>query len=72
MRRLIGIQAVERLTGRSRTTIRRYRAAAEIDFPRPVELGPRDLGWFEDEVLAWIETRPRVGPARGASAVPEA
>ena len=68
MRRLIGITEVCRLTGRSRSTVRRYVSCPEIDFPRPVRLGPRDRGWFEDEIVSWIEARPR-GDAddRGAS-----
>ena len=64
MRRLIGIQAVERLTNRSRSTIRRYLATPEIHFPRPVGLGPRDRGWYEDEVRDWIDARPRKPEAR--------
>jgi predicted DNA-binding transcriptional regulator AlpA len=59
MRRFIGIAEVCRLTHRSRSTINRYLRTPAMDFPRPVQLGPRDRGWYEDEVAAWIEYRPR-------------
>jgi hypothetical protein len=26
-------------------------------FPRPIALGPRSVGWIEEEVDAWIEAR---------------
>ena len=57
--RLIGIREVCRRTGRSRGTIRAYLQAPELGFPQPVELGPRDRGWFEHEVEEWINTRRR-------------
>jgi prophage regulatory protein len=27
-------------------------------FPRRVRLGPNTVGWYEDEVQAWLGTRP--------------
>ncbi len=59
MRRLIGIAGVCRRTGRSRSTIKRYLQLPALGFPRPVQLGPRDRGWYEDEIEAWIDARPR-------------
>lgn len=29
-------------------------------FPVAVKLGPRAVGWFEDEVNVWLASRPRV------------
>ncbi len=29
------------------------------EFPRSVVLGRNKIGWYEDEVAAWIEARPR-------------
>ena len=29
------------------------------EFPRSVRLGRNKIGWYEDEVAAWIEARPR-------------
>lgn len=28
-------------------------------FPRPIRIGLRAVGWFEDEILAWVNSRPR-------------
>lgn len=28
-------------------------------FPEPVQIGPNKIGWYEDEVEAWLESRPR-------------
>lgn len=46
---------VEELTGRSYSSIRRDMAVA--GFPRPVQIGPRAIGWRLAEVQAWIESR---------------
>jgi len=40
-----------------------YRAIAAGAFPRPRRLGARSVAWREDEVLEWIETRPKAGLA---------
>ncbi len=64
MRRLIGIAEVCRVTGRSPSTINRYLQSLALGFPRPVQLGPRDRGWYEDEVRDWIDARPRKPEAR--------
>ncbi len=29
------------------------------NFPAPLELGPNSIGWYEDEIDAWLEARPR-------------
>ena len=28
-------------------------------FPEPVQVGPNKIGWYEDEVAAWLDSRPR-------------
>lgn len=28
-------------------------------FPQPVKVSPRFSGWYSDEVLDWVNTRPR-------------
>jgi predicted DNA-binding transcriptional regulator AlpA len=52
------------------------RATKESDFPRPVRIGPRAVCWREDEVLAWVESRPRsdasASPRRPAEKTEEA
>ncbi len=31
----------------------------EDDFPESIQLGPNAIGWYEDEIDAWIDSRPR-------------
>ncbi len=46
---------VEALTGLSRSTI--YQLMADGRFPRPVQLGPRAVGWRQSEIADWIARR---------------
>jgi len=46
---------VESRTGLSRSTI--YAAIEKGSFPRPISLGPRAVGWIEEEIDAWIEAQ---------------
>jgi prophage regulatory protein len=57
-RRIIRLPAVLDKTGSSKSTIRRE----EIDgrFPRRVQTSKNCVGWFEDEVDAYLEALPRV------------
>ena len=55
--RLLGRRKVEEMTDRSRSWI--YDAIEHGDFPKPVRVGVRAVAWHEDEVVAWIESRPR-------------
>jgi len=48
---------VQRVTGLSKATI--WRLVKEGSFPRPVRLGARAVGWRADEVVSWIDSRPR-------------
>ncbi len=47
--------AVEHRTGLSRSTI--YAMMAAGDFPKPILLGRRAVGWTETDITAWIERR---------------
>ena len=58
-RRIIRLRAVRERTSLSRSTIASLEAAGQ--FPRRVELGLRATGWYEDEITAWVESRPRKG-----------
>lgn len=42
-------------TGLRRSTL--YQQIADGQFPKPVHLGPRAVGWLEAEVSAWLEAR---------------
>lgn len=44
-------------TGLGRSTVYKYMAAGI--FPKQIRLGPRCVGWLEEEVLRWIEERAK-------------
>ncbi len=46
---------VERVTGLGRSTI--YDWMAKGEFPAPIKLGGRAVGWPESEIAAWLESR---------------
>jgi prophage regulatory protein len=46
---------VKATTGLSRSTI--YEAMSRGDFPKPIRLGLRAVGWPESEITAWLESR---------------
>lgn len=60
---------VESRTGLSRSAI--YERIQSGDFPRPVNLGAKAVGWVEAEVDDWIARRiaerDQVGSKRGAA-----
>lgn len=53
LRRILRLPKVEELTGRKRSAI--YEGIAAGTFPAPVPLGPRAVGWLEDEIADWQE-----------------
>jgi prophage regulatory protein len=57
IRKVIRWKVVREATGLSRTAINDLEAAN--DFPQRIQLGPRAVGWFEEEVATWIDTRRR-------------
>lgn len=42
-------------TGLGRSSI--YQKIADGEFPEPINLGPRAVGWIADEVETWIQSR---------------
>ncbi len=42
-------------TGLSRSTI--YNLIQKGEFPSQINLGPRAVGWVENEIVDWIEAR---------------
>ncbi|MDC7693471.1 AlpA family transcriptional regulator [Asticcacaulis sp. DXS10W] len=60
-KRIVRLPEVKALTGLSRSTV--YERIREGQFPKPVGLGGRNVGWVEGEVTAWIERR--IAIARG-------
>lgn len=52
---ILRLPAVKARCGLSRSSI--YKRVAEGDFPAPVPLGGRAVGWSEREVSDWIKSR---------------
>ena len=53
--RILKRPEVEARTALSRSTL--YAMMAEGQFPKPVKLGARAVGWVESEIAAWLESR---------------
>jgi prophage regulatory protein len=49
---------VIKMIGLSPVTLWRMEKAG--NFPNRIKLGPRRIGWREDDVNSWIESRPSV------------
>jgi prophage regulatory protein len=54
---------VSQRVGLSAVTIWRLEKAGK--FPSRVQLGPRCVGWKEEEINQWIESRPNVVQVEG-------
>ena len=61
-RKILRAKAVQDATGYSRVQIWRKSRDPNDAFPAPVQLGPPGgaIGWYEDLIVAWLESRPRV------------
>lgn len=55
--RLLRLADVRAATGLSRSTI--YKLMRAGDFPQSVQLTPKLVAWWESEVTAWWQNRPR-------------
>lgn len=53
---IIRKRQVLEITGLKDSTIRRLIDAGE--FPAPIQLGPRCVGFYKSAVLSWINSRP--------------
>mgnify|MGYP005663931563 CR=1 FL=1 len=62
MRNIIGPKQTEKRVGFSRSTMWREEKAGR--FPQRVQISPNRVGWFEDEIDEFIESRPRIGSSR--------
>ncbi len=58
VRRTIRASTVVDATGLNRVTL--WRKIAKGQFPAPVQLSENSIGFYEDEIAAWLESRPRV------------
>jgi prophage regulatory protein len=53
-------------TGLSRSSI--YKRISEASFPSPIRVGPRTMGFVEQEVEDWIQAR--IADSRGTTVQP--
>jgi len=53
--RILRLPSVRQLTCLSTSTL--YAMMARGDFPRPVRLGKRAVGWRESDLQDWLESR---------------
>ncbi len=60
--KILRLPAVKELTGLSRSTL--YLRMSKNEFPAPISLGGRAVGWLEFEVNAWLAQKVEV--SRGA------
>lgn len=58
---ILRLPDVKARTGLSRSTI--YLRISEGNFPKPVSISERAVGWVESEIDQWVETR--ISLARG-------
>lgn len=63
--RILRRQEVESITGLSRSSI--YKAMNAGDFPAPIQLSKRAVGWRQSDVEAWISSRSEVPAGRAAA-----
>ena len=50
----------------SRATV--YKMIGRSEFPQPVQIGQRSVGWLTEEVNSWLESRPHAPPGTRAAA----
>jgi len=55
---ILRLPAVIARTGLSRSTI--YSKVKKGEFPPPVNLGERAVGWLDSEIDSWLESRVQV------------
>lgn len=69
-RRILRDPEVQERTQLSR--VQRWRRVRQGTFPAPVQLGPNSIGWYENEIEAWLANRPRVAYAAPPAPEPAA
>lgn len=54
---LLRLPMVMRVTGLARSTI--YKLIAQNQFPAPIKLSKRAVGWLQSEIEGWVSSRVR-------------
>ena len=57
---ILRLPEVSELVKLSRATI--YRMIKSNEFPRPIQIGLRSVGWLPKEINIWLESRPHTPP----------
>ena len=65
--RILRRPLVQQRTGLSRSTL--YQYIKDGVFPAPLPLGPRAVGWLEQDVSNWIAARVKLARQRSNTAV---
>ena len=55
MERILRIKDVIKITALSNSTI--YELIKSNDFPRPKRIGKRAVGWLENDIQNWVDSR---------------
>jgi prophage regulatory protein len=62
---VLRLKDVQRRVALSRSAI--YSRRADSDFPAPIKLGPRAIGWLQSDVDRWLESRQRKASAKAVN-----
>jgi len=62
--KILKLPEVESRVGYKSSSI--YAKIQRNEFPRPISLGPRAVGWLEADVNAWIEKRVQLSQGEQA------
>lgn len=53
--RILRLKPVTARVGLAKSTL--YKLIANDNFPKPIKLGARAVGWLESDIDAWLELR---------------
>lgn len=53
--KILRLPGVQEMTGMARSTL--YKAIKDGEFPAPISLGRRAVGWLETDIRAWLQGR---------------
>ena len=70
MAKIIRMPQLLEITGISRAHI--YALINRREFPRPIRLGQRAVGWLTTDIDAWLKTRPLAGDWKKGGGEPRA
>ena len=64
--KILRLDDVKSKTGLGRTTI--YDQVARGEFPRPIKISTRAIGWIDEEIEGWVQDRVSARDSSGPSA----